>query len=77
MTALDQVSLLRPKTPKIPADAFTIKEYMERFGLTIGQARRELKNLEEAGQLKSVIPRGGGKTGYPERRYWLAANRKQ
>ena len=39
----DRVASLRPAQPDIPEGAFTLKEYMTRFQISMGVARRELR----------------------------------
>jgi response regulator of citrate/malate metabolism len=68
----DRVASLRPAQPEIPEGAFTLKEYMTRFQISMGAARRELARLADSGALATAIGKNTtGCVGHPERMYWL------
>jgi hypothetical protein len=68
-SALDRMAALRPASPKIPADAFTLKEYMKRFGEGEHRSKQELEDLIASGKLATAIGRASG---HLERMYWPA-----
>jgi hypothetical protein len=69
----DRVASLRPAQPEIPEGAFTLKEYMTRFQISMGVARRELARLLASGAVATEMGKntGAGCAGHPERMYWL------
>jgi hypothetical protein len=69
-TVWDKVGAMRPARPKIPGVAFSLRDYMERFDLSYGSAKKELSDLVSQGMLDTAIGSGKGKTGHPERMYW-------
>ena len=69
----DRVASLRPAQPEIPEGAFTLKEYMTRFQISMGVARRELARLMASGAVATEMGKNtaAGCAGHPERMYWL------
>ena len=69
----DRVASLRPAQPEIPEGAFTLKEYMTRFQISMGVARRELARLLASGAVATEMGKNtaAGCAGHPERMYWL------
>ena len=74
-SVLDKVAMLRPARPVIPQDAFSVKDYMARFGLSNTSADRELNDMVERGILATAIglayDRAPG-AGHQARMYWPA-----
>jgi hypothetical protein len=70
-TVWDRVAALRPAGPIIPENAFTRKEYMERFQISHATARLELQRLIEQGVLGTAIGTGAIRPGARARMYWL------
>ena len=65
----DRVASLRPAQPEIPEGAFTLKEYMTRFQISMGVARRELARLMASGAVATEMGKNtaAGCAGHPER----------